>query len=185
MVLAFLKAEIDSLDHRGNIEGALRARGYSRAIVDNADLGNSGENLARAQALSYSRAGLFVGFPDNVIWQRISLSIEELGRVKYICQDVFVKASGGTRLVSDGARNFEAGAFDEETSSRILGIEVAVKRGRRLPELIVVGESEDSGLILLEGHKRATAYVRTAGCFPKGVEAIAGFSRDLNDWKWH
>jgi hypothetical protein len=138
MVLAFLQAEIDVPPYRGSIESVLSARGYTRAIIDKADLGNSGENQVRAECLFCSRFHLFEGFPDNVIWQRISLSIEELGRAKYIKQAGFLTASGDTRLVSDGARNLERGGFDEDTKSRIQGIEARVKRGHRLPELIVV-----------------------------------------------
>ena len=190
MVLVFLKAEIAVPPYQGSIERALNAQGYTRAIIDNADFKNTGENLARTQCLSCSRGfrrndWLFKGFPDNVIWQRISLSIEELGRVKYINQDGFVKASGHTRLVSDGARNLDGNTFPEDTISKIKGIEGELRQGHRFPELIVVGISETSSLILVEGHKRATAYMRAAECFPEGVEIIAGLSEGADSWLWH
>lgn len=190
MVLAFLKAEVVTPDIQGIIERLLTGLGYTRALIDDADLGNAHENWARTECLSHSRgyrlnSFLFEGFPSGVSWHKVILSLEELGLVKYIDQEVWKKASCGTRLVSDGVRNLEGEGFPDNIRTQIKAIEAAVKRGHRFPELIVVGESEESELILLEGHKRATAYVRAAAFLPEGIEVIAGFSKDLERWTWY
>jgi len=190
MVLAFLRAEVDSAEYHGIIEETLSALGYTRAILDNADLRNPREKHARTVCLSRSRGykqncGLFKGFPNNVIWQRESLSSEELGQAKYVNQHVWVAASGNTRLVSDGARNLDAGALLESLKSKIEGIEAGVRIGRRPPELILVGKGDGSALVLAEGHSRATAYVRAAAYLSDGVEAIMGISPDMGDWYWY
>ena len=55
MVLAFLKRRLIRITGEGIIERALRARGYSRTIIDIPDFEDSGKNLARAYSLSCSR----------------------------------------------------------------------------------------------------------------------------------
>jgi hypothetical protein len=190
MVLAFLKAEIDSAEYREVIEGALSKQGYTRAIVDDANLQNPRENHARAVCLSCSRGyrlndGLFRGFPNEVVWQRVSLSSEELGQTKYINQSVWVTGSGGTRFVSDGAKNLDAGTLLDSLKAKIRAIEASVRAGCRPPELILVGKGDDSALVLVEGHSRATAYVRAASCLTEGVEAIVGLAADMDGWHWY
>jgi hypothetical protein len=51
--------------------------------------------------------------------------------------------------------------------------------------LILVGERAESALVLVEGHCRATAYVRAATHLPVEVDAIVGFSPDMGAWKWY
>ena len=190
MVQAFLRAEIDSAEYREVIEGALSKQGYTRALVDDANIQNQRENHARAVCLSCSRGyrlndGLFRGFPNGAVWRRASLSPQELGQTKYINQSVWVIGSCGTRLVSDGAKNIDAGTLLDSLKAKIRAIEASVRAGCRPPELILVGKVDDSALVLVEGHSRATAYVRAATYLPDGVEAIVGLAPDMEGWYWY
>jgi hypothetical protein len=158
-------------------------------MIDNADLKNSSENRCRVICLSYRgfklNDSLFKGFPDKVNWCKASLSVGELGRVKYLKQTAWITRSAGTRLVLDGALNLDKIAVAGDAKPQIEAIEEKVKSGCVFPELILVGKNEGSDLILLEGHKRATAYVRAGDCLTKEIEVIAGFSEDLNNWYWY
>jgi hypothetical protein len=190
MVLAFLRAEIDSAEYPGSIEGALSMQGYTRAIIDNADLSDSRENSARVVCLSRHRGfkqnrKLFRGFPDEVTWQRMSLTPREVGRAKYINQSVWVMGSAGTRLVADGAMNLDSGSFPESHRSKIRSIEANVRTGPMPPELILAGRGDDSPMVLVEGHSRATAYVLASTDLPDGVEVIIGLSPNIGNWYWY
>ena len=190
MVLAFLKAEIDSAEYPGSIERALSLQGHTRAIIDNAELGNPSENQARVKCLSGFRGfkqncWLFKGFPDEVTWQRVSLTPREVGRVKYINQPVWITGSAGTRLVADGAMNLDSGSLPDSLRSKIRTIEASVRAGYMSPELILAGLGDESPLVLVEGHSRATAYVLASSDLPNGVEVIIGLSPDMGNWYWY
>ncbi len=190
MVLAFLKAEIDSAEYPGSIERALSVQGLTRAIVDNADLRDPSENQARVKCLSGYRGfkqncWLFKGFPDEVTWQRVSLTPGEVGRVKYINQPVWITGSAGTRLVADGAMNLDSGSLPDSLRFKIRTIEANVRTGCKPPELILAGRGDDSPLVLVEGHSRATAYVLASEYLPDGIEVIVGLSPDMGSWDWY
>lgn len=188
MVLAFSKAEIDTPNWKKYAMPILSDMGYTRTLIDDADLGNESENRARVYCLSCMRGFkknqlLFESFPAKVRWNKVYLSIDELGGVKYINQqDPWVKLSGDTRLVSGGANNRNP---VYPINSDINSIEEKVRAGFEFPELVLVSEREQSDFILLEGHKRATAYVRAGDYLTKGINVIAGFSEELNNWKWY
>lgn len=123
MVLAFLKAEVDSEEYPGSIGRELLMQGYTRTIIDNADLKDLRENHARAMCLLGYRGFkqnrlLFNGFPDDVAWQRVSLTPGEVGQAKYINQPVWVARSAGTRLVAYGAISLDSAAFQRRGLNR-------------------------------------------------------------------
>jgi len=190
MVLAFLKAEVDSAEYPGSIERPLSMQGYTRAIIDNADLKNPRENRARVMCLSYHRGYkqnrlLFKGFPDDVTWQRASLRPGELGKAKYLNLSTWIKGSGGPRLVSDGAANLNKGLLPDSLRTKIRTIEASLRAGQRLPELILAGRGDASALVLVEGHSRATAYALASADLPDAIEVIVGLSPDMGNWHWH
>lgn len=190
MVLAFLKAEVDSIEYPGSIDLALSTQGYTRAIIDNADLTDPGENRARIVCLSRHRGykqncWLFKGFPDEVNWQRVSLMPEELGRAKYLNQPVWVEGSGGTRLVSGGAMNIDSCLLPDSLRMKIRMVEASLRKGFRPPELILAGRGDGSSLVLVEGHSRATAYALASADLPDEVGVIIGLSPNMGNWIWY
>jgi hypothetical protein len=187
MVLAFLKAETDTPAWNKYVMPILSELRVTRTLIDNADLQNESENQARVHCLAYrgfkKNLYLFERFPDDIRWNRIFLSINELSGAKYINQqDPWVRFSSNTRLVSNGAGNSDP---SYQVNAQISIIEKRVRDGVVFPDLILVGESEQSDLILLEGNKRATAYVRAKDYLKEGKEVIAGFSEKLSSWKWY
>lgn len=190
MVLAFLRAEIDSPGFRDHLEYHLKTTGCTRTIIDNADLRNEEQNRVRTSCLGSWRGfknnqALFRGFPDNVRWKLLSLFIQELGRSKYANHPTWNMLSEGTRQVSDGAKNVDLIPELAETSSSIKAIEQKIRRGVQFPELILVATRKNSDLILVEGHKRATAIFRAKNDLAGRIRVIAGYSINMSNWYFY
>ena len=188
MVAVFLKTEIHSDRYDKEIFALLERDGVSRKIVDEPDTSNPEENDYRIQLLGDFRGykqnrGLFERFPDGVSWNRVALSKDELARVKYIDYSYWNELSGGSRLPVDAAKNIRAGieVFGESTQ---WGLEIAqmLEAGAVFPELIVVGCSPESGLVVLEGHVRLTVYFLAPEHIPEELNVIVGFSPNMGDW---
>ena len=61
------------------------------------------------------------------------------------------------------------------------GIVDALERGSSPAELILVGKPDVDGLVVLEGHKRATAYVIPFEN-PDELDVIVGISARIEEW---
>jgi hypothetical protein len=188
MILAFLRAEIESPQYRGNI---LRFSD-ARALVDQADPESEQEKRARRALLGSYRGyawALFEGFPNDLVWRHARLTIDELGNASYANYPTWLILTAGTRRITDGAGNvgkgWPPGVPDKDPSSSILGIVAKLEKGESFPELIFVGEPEASldQLVLVEGHTRATAYVYAQ--VETEIEALVGFSPGIVRWRWY
>jgi hypothetical protein len=175
MVLAFLKAELESPRFRGEYQ-------IDRlTLIDSADLQSSSQNTARLEALQSVRGALVLA---DATWRRVALEKDDLSRLKYLNHPGWIRLSGGTRLVSDGAKNVDSTQVPN-TNAYILAVANKIKTGDTYPEaypelIAVVGEEEGADIILTEGHMRATAYV-IAG-WPGQIVFILGTSRCTHEW---
>lgn len=187
MVLAFLKAEIDSPRFGLPIKSALSQLKYSREeIIDNADLNNLSHNIIRDKLMGFRgykcNNALFAGFPNNVKWERFALAPMELNNLKYIKYNKWIEISGGSRLVVDGAKNIDTNQIledDYNINEAIKTVAQEFKKGIRYPELIVA-KGEDDFLVLIEGHTRATAYALAN--IKENIKIIVGTSSQMNNW---
>jgi hypothetical protein len=186
MVLAFLCAEVDSPRYRAHF------RDLDRRLIDHPDLTDADQNLARLVALDYRgrrlRIGLFDGFPPDVIWQRWAMTPTELGGVHYPDYPTWVRLSGGTRLVRDGAANVDRIEVPEDGRTlnvSVLAIAVAIDAGKVSDALICAAiDDAGAGIVLIEGHARATAYL-VAKAPPTEVEVLVGWSAGMANWRWY
>jgi hypothetical protein len=187
MIAAFLRAEIDSSRYSASINALLAQLGRDRGIVDTPARADPAENLARKSILrgyrGYPNQLLFTGFPTDVIWRRVQLEPRDFDDLRYandarVEGQLLMTLSGGTRRVTDGARNLIQVPPNAATA-HIRQIVAALHNGQAFAPLITA-ESEDGSLILIEGHSRATAYVieRFAG----NVEAFVASSPSLSRW---
>ena len=188
MVASFLRAEIASERFGGEILAILERDRRDRSVIDKPDLGNEGENRYRVQLLGEFRGynrdrSLFENFPADVGWHRAGLSPEELAQVRYIDYSYWNELSGGTRLPVDAAKKIRAGVeIYGVSNTRILRMADALRSGAAFPELILVGTAPGSDLVVLEGHRRLTAYALVPEAIPQGLTAIVGFSPELKAW---
>lgn len=166
VVLAFLKAEVDSARYGGCIAWGLSAYEATRAaLLDNADLGDARQNAVRAQILdSYRgyerRESLFRGFPRSVEWRRVEVEPEDQELLRFIREKNWLRFTHGSRKPQDLWRRIAAGDPDvqNDPGNRIMPIRARLERGENLQELISA-EGEGGTLIVLEGNSRVTAYV--------------------------
>jgi hypothetical protein len=181
MVLEFLRAEIENVPE------------WARSIVDRPNLEDESENERRRCLLTGRGFGwdmfLFRGFPSGVAWFDTTLTVDELSCVKYIDHDeTWRRMSGGARSIPEALPNIGNQLFldnpNADPSAVILGIASAVEEGRSFPKLILAGPLDATAeqLVLVEGHKRATAYVY--GGKPAEAQALIGFSYAIKNWYW-
>ena len=187
MVLDFLKAEMDSPRLGEAYQDLLQQSGLDKSdLIDNASLSDPLQNAARRAVLGDARGygnnvHLFAGFPQNVAWRRVKITSGDYDTLLYTNYPAWIKLSGGSRKVVDGAKNIGSIAVDEEVISGIHAVAEAVKNGQRYPELIAVESAND--IILVEGHIRATAYVLAA--LDEEVEVILGTSLMMHNWVFY
>jgi len=184
MVLAFLSAEVDS-DRFGAIVRQLLG---DLDLVRNADTTDATANQTRRSVLAQYRGWsrnsfLFFGFPADVRWRLVEVTVGELSGFRYAREPSWVALSGGSLLVRDGAAN-AAKEPPDETKVRILAVEQEVRKGASFPPIVAVAEGEDQVHILLEGHTRASAYVRALN--PQDTcQVIVGYVAALSGWYWY
>jgi hypothetical protein len=183
MVLAFLRAEVDSPRYREFFV----ALGLDRRLVEQPVLTDPGQNKARADALAAHRGNYVGALPLDTTWQRWALTLAELGDALYAKYVTWQRLSGGTRRIRDGAANVDKLQCYENGHDINAGIRAtarAIDEGKPMPELIAVAEAADGrNLVLLEGHTRATAYL-TARRVPVEVILLVGWSTTMNRWHW-
>jgi hypothetical protein len=182
VVLAFLRAEIDSPTWGPAYRGAIRLRGLDRAsLIDAADLSDAQANRDRMNLLSDVRGfgrgiGLFAGFPVHVEWKLAVIETADFGRLKYISNDAdWLNLSGGTRFVEDGARNLES---NDRIAANVHAAQHEIEQGRCTAPLILA-EVDDGSLVIVEGHTRATAYVVLSD---RSFTALIGASPLMRRW---
>ena len=105
MILAFLEAEKDA----PRVDQPLLRDPGVRALIEDADLGDVEQNVQRGWILGSFRgypSMLFRRFPNDVEWDRVRLTLDELRCVKYAAHQTWIDLSGGTRVAADGAANY-------------------------------------------------------------------------------
>jgi len=119
----------------------------------------------------HDHSGLFDGVPDDVEWERVALTRDEVLEVLYINWDWWLRLTNGTRRPRDAALNQE----------RDPGDEVIARAAATNPELIAV-RVPGSYLVLLEGHVRLTAYAAFPEHLPDELELYLGESPRMAEW---
>jgi hypothetical protein len=188
MVATFLQAEINSRRFGGAIPHFLERGGVERTIIDDPDTTRVVENAYRLQLLGEVRGyrqnrALFEGFPDQVVWQRVALTKDELMHVKYIDYYYWVELSNGSRLATDAAQAIRAGrTVFGVPNDGFLALTDVLRHGAIFPELILVRVGEGAELVVLEGHVRLTAYALALDVVPPELTAILGTCAQIVHW---
>jgi hypothetical protein len=179
MVLAFVRAEIDSPRWGGFYMQAIGGLRFSRsALIDQADLNDQYTNCIREIVLGAVRGYgrdefLFHGFPRDAQWRRVLVEPSEFDRLSYANCDPFPGLTDGSRSVIDGARNYKR---DPKFASQVDDIARNIGAGLPTGELILVADRDR--LVVLEGNTRTTAHVQTATPF----SALVGTSPSMQNW---
>ncbi|MFN7998608.1 MAG: hypothetical protein U0Q18_33605 [Bryobacteraceae bacterium] len=188
VVAHFLKHEIKSERFGGAIRDLLQRNGWNTSLIEQPDLRNEEECSKRARLLSEHRGyrrneGLFENFPNSVAWARFAMDSAELMQVQYINYSYWNELSGGSRFARDAAIRIRAGiTVFGMTTHHFLEMGEALRKGATFPELVLAGADEHSGLVVLEGHARLTAYALAPDLIPKGMTVIVGLSPEMIAW---
>jgi len=183
MVLMFLAAEVDSPQFGRGARGALG----EISLVRNPDLSDATANARRKGALATYRGYgmnklLFEGFPRMVAWKLVEVTVSELGKFHYARVTPWTTLSKGSLLVHDGAANVQT-VPAEYANANILAVERAIAGHQAFPPLIATAQATDDRHFLLEGHTRASAYVRALAP-NETLQVIIGYVADLSGWRW-
>jgi hypothetical protein len=188
MIAVFLRGEIDSVRFRPEILAALQSHGATVDLLVAPDTDDSGENAVRRAVLDDTRGyarreGLFQGFPEDVRWEWVALSRDELAEVRFIDWSYWLELSGGTRRPSDAAARILAGieAFGVSNDG-FLELEAKLRGGAEFPALILVSSSEQGGDVVVEGHARLTAMALAPDAVPAEIDVLRGVSASMGRW---
>jgi hypothetical protein len=188
MVLAFLKAELDSPRWANTLLQALARTGFSRSqLFEEANLDDPRQNAARRAILGDYRGfgannWLFRGFPDDAVWRRAAIDPADHGRLIYANSPPWIELSDRTRLVTRLAEKLISAALPPDTADHVRAVQAELKAGKKLPELIAA-EGSNGMLILIEGHCRATAYVGLS--WKESIPAFLASSSLMHRWHWY
>lgn len=188
MVIEFLQAEYASKRFREKLLAILKKHDLPAEVICNPNRCDSNEIRQRERLLreyrGYQRnAELFEGFPDDITWHEAELNRSELLQVQYINYSFWNELSQGTRLPIHGKARIEQGdtIFNQELGS-FMTIRDLIEQGTVFHKLILVSETPDSTITVLEGHSRLTGYVLAAHHEGQTYPVIIGFSRKIREW---
>ena len=179
MILAFIRAEAEAWPNRYQGSG-LEPSDYGRDADPRDEAQNQRRRSALARARGYGQNQLlFTWVPYDVTWYRARITVEELGGFQHLNYWTFVDLTRGSRLVRDGSRNLGSVQVGESLDQRILDLSKAVSDGERHPPLIAGAPNTGASPVILEGNKRASAYVREAPP-EEELEIILGVSPNVS-----
>ncbi len=185
MILAFLRAEIDSPSWACRYHTLLANAQLDRStLIDNADLTNESHNQERRTLLQsvrgYSHKFLFSGFPRDVRWRRVEVETHEHARLKYAREVNWLRLSDYSRSVIRCVEKMQRDELPKDPADSIREVQRLLRSGKSFPELIAV-EGQGADLILVEGHVRATAYVAAR----QKVVMFLGSSPSMHSWAFY
>ena len=182
MVATFLLGELDSERFGPGIRAEI-----DEPLLLEPDLEDEEQNALRSAALEATRAyerrdGLFHGFPDDVRWERVALTPDEVLSLRYIQYSFWNELSGGSRRPLDAAARIRNGivVFGRLPTEGFLTVAASLSVAA-MPELIVVGGVGDK-LVVLEGHVRLTAFALRPELLPPELEVLLGRSPRIVEW---
>lgn len=185
VVATFLRAEIDSPTWSPFILSRLLRLGKDRHLIDS-PLYQEPDNRLRSDILGRTdpagyRAGLFVHFPQELLWQRVVLDRLELERISYINQNKWLRLSGNTGKAIDAANRINSGFRESDLVEKIISTsKTCIPDISSVPEIILVSKGISAPPVALEGNTRITAYLMHSSLAELSV--IIGLSSELSSW---
>jgi hypothetical protein len=191
VILAWLQAEIESPDFQQWIVGDPPNPAYlSQALkaARSPSLRDAEQNELRRRIITRTHGfgqgtGSFQGLDNDIRWRRFHLTTDEVAEMLYARQTgAWMILAPVTRKVAEGATNTGHVFTGDPTNMVVLSLASGICHAeKKVPEIIAL-RAPDGGLVILEGHARATAIVLEAHRFPKGVQVYVGESPSVAHW---
>lgn len=169
VVLAFLRAELDSARFGAALREALARAGTTDALVVDARLGDAAENALRHRVLHDYRGAYFGQNLDDLVWYRAACTRDEVLLIRTIAWDFWLDVTDGTRLPAAAAARLRAEGGDERF----------VPGGQ---PLIVVRANPEAHVMVVEGHGRLVAMAMHPEELPPEVELLLGERETIRRW---
>jgi hypothetical protein len=187
VLAAFLCAELDSSRYGAKLRALLDEIGEDEVVLRSPNIADPRENEVREVLLErhrgwLSREGLFADFPERVDWSLAELDRDEVLSILYINWDWWLVVTNGTRRPLDAAARIRAGEISGTTAEEHEPIAARLRSAEPPPRLIVVAPPDHSGLVVLEGHVRLTAYALYPEFLPEELEVFLGTSDEMTLW---
>lgn len=188
MVYEFLKMEIASDRHRKQIEDVMENLKTDKNIIVSGNIKSEQENALRIEILSrfrgYPYKELFENFPENIEWAWTEFEKEDISKILYIEYSYWNELSNYTGSPLEAAKT----VLDGKTVYNVPNdgfIECAekLKAGFIFPPMIFLTDKSEQRYVILEGHKRMTAYGLVPDSF-QDVSVLLGYceNKDLQRW---
>lgn len=183
MIAEWLKAELWSQRFGKPIRKILRQLRLSQNLLNHPNLNNPGDNQKRKEILWLYRKEFLNDFPQNIRWEKISLSPEDLQKIKYINYDYWVNLSDDSRLPAAAIKNINQGVriFNQSNQPFLKAAKHLTNHGF-FPKLILIATQPSAQMVVLEGHLRLTAYLMEPSYMPLKLEALIGYSPAFKNW---
>ena len=188
-ILEFLRGEAASPRFRVKMAPALDALGADWAVIEDGDPADADEaRLRRSLLWAYRGPGgpapLLEGFPDDVAWERVGLTPDELLAARYMRYPYWDELSGGTRSPVRAAARIREGVqpVPGPATAGFVALAELMADGLALPPPFLVGADRAGPLVVLEGHSRVTAYALRPDRIPAEVEVVLGVSPRMAEW---
>jgi hypothetical protein len=145
------------------------------------DVTDPEQNVVRAGMLALLRP-MVGSLPPGTIWNRARASRDDLRGFLYMAGADWAELSGGSRRIGDGARLFTSNCHDEALRSAVHLIRRKVLAGTSFPPLIAISTPALDPIVVIEGHKRATAYLFGRKTAINEVPLIIGRSPNMHQF---
>ncbi len=189
VILEFLNAEIGSPRWASELEQLLQQEGYDKSLISRGDTSDDTENAVRKEILYQFRdcedKRHFHGLPEDIVWHTTLLSGEDIAKLRYMNYPFWVNLSGWSRLAIEGAGNLERAGVRSDLVNHIKQTAKLIIERETLPRIILLAKSIKDDPVILEGHIRATAYCLNIEKMSGSIEAIVGYSKNIESWKWY
>ena len=193
VILAWLQAEIESADFQAYLVGnPPNPANLSLALkaARSPDLRDQTQNDLRRQIITSTYgfgtgAGSFEGLGPDLKWRRFRVTTDEVAEMLYMRRaGPWQLVAPVTRKVAEGATNIGHIFTGDSTNMVVLSLASGLCHSdKKVPEIIAL-RRPDGGLVILEGHARATAIVLEAHRFPRGVEVFVGEGPSVANWPY-
>ncbi len=177
MLLAFLRAEIDSPTEAERVRHALATLGASEEMI----LGDLADTETLFTLFKAYRGGeaLFDGLSLRELdWCWMNLTLADL-RVKTLTCRHHFEREYGTRQPAEIAQARNLSQLPNGVMEKVLA-------GSTLEPPVLIGCPDLSRLVILEGHNRLVSYLRAPMQMHFPVLAIVGTGDSVSDWcEWY
>jgi len=193
VILAWLQAEIESLDFQQYIVGDPPNPTYLSLALKAArspNLRDAEQNDLRRRIITKTHGfgegtGSFAGLANDIQWRRVKLTTDEVAEMLYANRTgAWPALAPVTRKVAEGATNVGHVFTGDQTNMVVLSLAAGICHSdKKLPEIIAL-RRPDGRLVILEGHARATAIALEAHRFAHGVQVYVGDSPSVASWAY-